>query len=215
MKLTHTLFAGVMSLAIAGCTSVDTASRNAAYQPAQPTVATAPEVQQQLSLASYSVTVPSKLVVSEANRYYPSGDIVWRGDAIGDRHAQVKAIFDASLAKAKQTTSGGYPVVVDVEVVRFHALTEKARYTVGGVHAITFKLQLKHAKTGELLAPTRMVTADLQAFGGEQAVRAEAAGLTQKVRITAHLAEVFRQEMAQYGAYRNEALGFFQAVNKL
>ena len=38
------------------------------------------------------VTVPEHLKVSEANMYYPIADIVWRGEAPGDRHQQVAAV---------------------------------------------------------------------------------------------------------------------------
>ena len=45
--------------------------------------------------------------------------------------------------------------------------------------------------------------------GGKQT----AAGLTQKVRITAHLAEVIRQELTTVEGFKNPQLGLIQAMN--
>jgi len=52
------------------------------------------------NVVDYSVRVPSNLTISEANSYYPVADIVWRGDALGDRHMQVAKIFQDSLERA-------------------------------------------------------------------------------------------------------------------
>lgn len=160
-----------------------------------------------------SIAVPRSLTVSEANRYLPKGDIVWRGDPIGDRYAQVAAIFDAAMAKGAQSVKGATPVALDIKVTRFHALTEKARYSVGGVHNITFDLTLRDPGTGAVLAETRTVHADLDAFGGRAAIAADARGQTQKVRITNHLAEVIRQELTHADGFQNPRLGIVQAMN--
>ncbi len=169
--------------------------------------------QSPVRISSIIVRVPRSLKVSEANRYLPGGDIVWREDPIGDRHAQVQKIFEDSFQRTAQVLDGPVPVQIDVQVRRFHALTEKARYTVGGVHAITFDLAIKNPETGELLVPIRTVRADLDAFGGQQALAAEARGLTQKVRITGHLSEVMRQELTNPKGYENASLGFMQMLN--
>ena len=158
--------------------------------------------------------MPQSLKVSEANRYYPSGDIVWREDPLGDRHDQVKAIFQTALQRGADTMTSGAPVILDVKVSRFHALTEKARYTVGGVHSIAFTMQLRDANTGALIGEPHQVKAALKAFGGQHAIEAEARGETQKVRITAHLADVLRQEMASVG-FQTPNLGVMQAANQL
>ena len=160
-----------------------------------------------------TITVPRSLTVSEANRYIPKGDIVWRGDPIGDRHAQVAAIFDTAITRGAQSVQGAVPVALDIEVTRFHALTEKARYSVGGVHNISFDLTLRDPATGAALAETRQVQADLDGFGGQQAINADARGQTQKVRITDHLAEVIRQELTTAEGFANPRLGFIQAMN--
>lgn len=163
----------------------------------------------------FSVSVPDTLVVSERNGYYPGADIVWREDPIGDRHAQVKAIFDTAFARGAKEISGSKPVNVEVLVERFHALTEKARYTIGGVHAITFKMQLRDPKTGALLTEPKRIKADLDALGGLAAIRAENQGITQKVRITQHLANVLKTELETVEGHSNVQLGLVQAINQI
>lgn len=168
-----------------------------------------------VSVNSITVRVPRSLKVSERNSYMPRGDIVWRGDPIGDRHAQVQQIFETALTRGAAQVNGPVKVDIDVQVTRFHALTEKARYTTGGVHAITFDLAVKDPATGQLLMPVRTVRADLEGFGGQQAILADARGETQKVRITQHLSEVIRQELSNPEGYRNASLGFIQMLNSL
>ena len=159
--------------------------------------------------------MPRSLKVSEANSYIPRGDIVWREDPIGDRHAQVQKIVQDAMARGVTPLNGPVKADLHIQVDKFHALTEKARYTTGGVHAITFQMALKDAETGELLVPAKTVRADLDAFGGKQALQAEARGLTQKVRITNHLAEVIRQELSNPEGYKNASLGVIQLMNRM
>lgn len=151
-----------------------------------------------MTVTGIKIRVPRTLSVSEANSYYPRADIVWRGDPIGDRHAQVSAIFNEGFAAGTKDMQGDTDVIIDVEVVRFHSLTEKARYSIGGVHNIKFNITLYRASTGEALAPTRGVEADLPAYGGDEAIEAERQGQTQRVRVTNFLAQVIRQEMSRY-----------------
>ncbi len=167
-----------------------------------------------LNVAETRVDVPPGLKVSEKNRYYPSGDIVWRGDPPGDRHAQVAAIFRDAAARGTAGMTGGTPVIVEIEVERFHSLTEKARYSVGGVHDINFVLTLRDPETGQVLNGPRRVQADLKAYGGQAAIAADQRGETQKVRITDHLAEVIRAELTLPGSSRNEGLGLMSGFNK-
>lgn len=164
---------------------------------------------------SVTVVVPRSLKVSERNSYLPRGDIVWREDPIGDRHAQVQKIVQDAMVRGVSALNG--PVSVDLEIVvsRFHALTEKARYTTGGVHAITFDVILKDPATGAQLTPPRTVRADLEEFGGQQAIIAMAQGQTQKVRITDHLAWVIQQELTNPEGYKNASLGFIQLLNHI
>tara|TARA_B100000780_G_C20769932_1_gene305734 strand:+ start:100 stop:264 length:165 start_codon:yes stop_codon:yes gene_type:complete len=44
---------------------------------------------------------------------------------------------------------------------------------------------------------------------------AEARSLTQKIRITNHLAEVIRQELTSQDGFQNPKLGFIQALNNI
>lgn len=217
MKTIKLMMALVVGGLVSACASPDTATRNARFVPEAPKLqATVPAItKSSVRIERINVSVPRTLKVSERNLYYPGGDIVWREDPIGDRHAQVKAIFEAGFAKGAAQMDGLVPVVLDVQVQRFHALTEKARYSTGGVHNIIFKMRLRDAVTGLALGEPYEVTADLAAFGGRHALAAEARGQTQKVRITDHLAEVIRQELTNPEGYKNARLGFLQAVNKL
>lgn len=223
MKPIKLIAALTLSALVSACATTDIASRNATFDTSTPRMSfqaptDAPAMPQFLAsvhVSQINVVVPQSLRVSEANRYYPSGDIVWRGDPIGNRHAQVKAIFEAALRKSATVVEGPIPALLDVEVMRFHALTEKARYTTGGVHSITFRLTVRDARTGLALAEPHIVKADLDGFGGQQAIEADRRGDTQKVRITAHLAEVIRQELETPGGYKNAKLGLFQTLNKL
>lgn len=244
MPMLRNMMMLVLGLGLSACASVDVATRNAPFEPmpsGQPLLpegyqhqpvalpldgvvlaaavpaqaATAPADLAAMHVTRVSVSVPRSLSVSEANRYLPRGDIVWREDPIGDRHMQVQKIVQAAVERGAASADGPVPVVLNVRVTRFHAVTEKARYTVGGVHSIGFELALSDPATGELLTPVRKVQADLDAFGGQQALRAEAAGQTQKVRITNHLAEVIRQELSNPEGYQNPNLGFMQVLNKI
>lgn len=208
------------ALVCVGLISACAQAPNDLAAPERVTAKQAPAVSAQSTAPDYrvnaiNVVVPRSLEVSERNSYYPGGDIVWREDPIGDRHAQVKAIFDAAFARGAQNVQGAQSVDVDVEVTRFHALTERARYTIGGVHAISFLITLRDPATGAALEPTKRVHADLDALGGLAAIRAENQGITQKVRITQHLAEVLRQELSEADGHKNAQLGVVQAINKL
>lgn len=160
-----------------------------------------------VSVRSVQVRVPRELEVSEANRYFPGGDIVWREDPFGDRHAQVQAIVQDAMQQGVAGLDGAVPVDLDIEVVRFHALTEKARYSTGGVHGLQFTMTLKDAASGQALTEPRLIKADLKAYGGQKAIAAMQRGETQKLRITRHLAEVIRTEIAAPGSYRPADLG--------
>lgn len=166
-------------------------------------------------IASINVTVPRTLVVSEKNRFYPEGDIVWRGDPRGDRYQQVEAIFREAMTRGTDNMSDGLPAVLDIEVARFHALTEKARYFTGGVHDITFTITLRDPATGQALTPPREIEADFKGLGGRAAIAAEQHGQTQKLRITEHLAKVIRQELTAPGSYHAESMGLMGLFNTL
>lgn len=163
-------------------------------------------------VTAVQVSVPRELKVSESNRYLPNGDIVWREDPLGDRYVQVQTIVQNAMNRGVAGLDGPVPVVLDIQISKFHALTEKARYTTGGRHGIIFDMAVTHAETGALLLPVRSVRADLNAFGGQQALMAIAHGKTQKIRITEHLAAVIRRELTQPEGYENASAGFVQML---
>lgn len=167
-----------------------------------------------VDVRSIKVLVPRTLKVSEANRYLPAGDIVWREDPLGDRYAQVQKIFEDALATGTKNVEGDTPVALYVQVMRFHALTEKARYTTGGVHSIKFGYALKNLQTGEWLGKPRVVEADLNALGGHAALASERRGESQKSRISTHLAQVIYEELSVEQGHKNARLGVIQQLNK-
>ncbi len=213
MRVLKLMFALVAGAVLTACSVAPEATRNAPSTLTTQELATAP-APTSFNIQSVRVNVPRSLVVSEANRYYPGGDIVWREDPLGDRHLQVqKIVQDAMIQGVKSLTPGSVPAMLDIEVTRFHALTEKARYTVGGVHALQFKMLLRDLETGEAFSEPHFVKADFKALGGQAAVYAEQAGQTQKVRITNHLAGVIQMELTQPGGYVAENMGLIGVFN--
>ena len=203
----------VLGGSLAACGNVpDIASRNAPFEtlpPNNPTQAASkptPQLQAAafsqaavpLSVTGIDVRVPQTLTVSEANSYYPREDIVRRGDPIGDRHAQIGAIIHDAFQRGTADMARPTPVFLEVEVLRFHSVTEKTRNSVGGVHNIVFNLTVRRASSGAALGPTRLVSADLPALGGRAAIEADRQGQTQKVRVTDFLSYTIRQELARF-----------------
>ena len=141
-------------------------------------------------LADVRVTVPKTLVVSEAKSLLPSADIVWREDPLGDRYAQVATIMDTAVTRGAQGLRGSRPVIIDVTVTRFHALTFEAeqRPQNWGVHNIRFIAQVVDARTGEVLLAPAEIHAELPALSGTQMREARRGGATQKSMITNHVA---------------------------
>lgn len=150
-----------------------------------------------MDVTGINVRVPQSLTVSEANGYYPRADIVWRGDGLGDRRQQVKTIFEEAFTSGTSTMNGDRPVIVDVQVKRFHSLTERARERVGGVHNMEFFLTVYDAQTGDVVLPARFVEANLPALGGVAAIEAVQRGQTQRVRVTTYLSLVIQDELGK------------------
>lgn len=245
MTLRTMILSAALGCSLSACASVDVPSRNAPFETLPATQSgiaqgyeaiddLAPDLQPQavtrviasgvldtpqagtsFSVSQVNVRVPRTLKVSEANRYLPQGDIVWREDPLGDRHAQVQTIVQAAMEQGVRPLNGQVSAELDVEVLRFHALTQKARYTTGGVHAITFTMVLRDAETGEALTPVRRIDADFTAYGGRRALVAIAQGQTQKVRITDELAKVVQQEILRPGTRQKRRGGLILALNKL
>ncbi len=197
----------VLSKVILGVVAL--AALTACVKPGEVTRAAAPnlELATASDIASQAVTafnvtdvrvnVPRTLEVSEANTFKPKADIVWREDPLGDRYQQVEVILQAAFERGVTTLNEGRDVVLDIQLHEFHALTQRTRYTYGGTHAIRFSLTVLDGTTGAVLEPARVIQADLKAFGGGEALAAEARGETQKVRITDHLAKVVLFEMTR------------------
>lgn len=186
------------ALSLAACAPAPVATRAEGGALALPTTGTAQTpVAAAYDVQRVDVVVPRSLKVSEANAYYPVADIVWRGEPIGDRHAQVEAMWREASDRATAPMSSGTPVVVTVEVTRFHCLTEKTRYSFGGVHSLHFLLTVTNASTGEVIDGPRRVVADVKASGGNKAIQEEAQGITQRVVIVDRLAQVLASELAR------------------
>ncbi|MGD9919489.1 MAG: DUF6778 family protein [Paenirhodobacter sp.] len=193
IRTTARLAALVLALAaMAGCAQIEPATRAANEATALDEIVvdgSAPVAAPEWKVSAVRVAVPRTLHVSEANLYYPIADIVWRGEARGDRYAQVSAIFTEAAGRATAEMTEGRPVVVDIEVIRFHALTEKTRYTFGGTYGVKFALTVRDAETGAILEGPRVIDHGFPASGGQKAIDEESRGLTEKVVITQFLAD--------------------------
>jgi len=197
----------LMALGLAACAGPQPASRGMA-QPEPGLSLLAPAdvsadipagvvvMQPKYRVAEVRVSVPRSLTASEANTFHPNADIVWRGDPRGDRHVQVTQLFNAALIEGTAGMAAGPEVVVEVVVTRFHCLTEKTRYTVGGVHSMKFDLTVRDKATGAILEGPRPVVADVKASGGAAAIAEDQAGRTQKVVVIERLSEVIRRELS-------------------
>ncbi len=141
-------------------------------------------------LSEVRVSVPKSLVVSEAKSLLPSADIVWREDPLGDRYAQVGKIIEAAVLRGAQGLRGSRPVIIDITVTRFHALTYEAELSNSdwGVHNVDFIAQVLDARTGAVLVAATKIRAETPAWSGAQMRAARQKGITQKSMITNHVA---------------------------
>ena len=147
-------------------------------------------VSQGWRLSDVRVSVPKTLVVSEAKSLLPNADIVWREDPLGDRYIQVDKIVTDAVRQGAQGLPGTRPVIIEVTVTRFHALTFEAelRGQDWGVHNVDFIARVIDASTGEVLLRDTQIRAELPALSGNQMVEARKQGQTQKKMISAHVA---------------------------
>ncbi|MDJ0822029.1 MAG: hypothetical protein QNJ09_09520 [Paracoccaceae bacterium] len=209
MKLIRVIAGLTVALSLSACASTEFTMRNAPFETlpddaiTQPTAVPAPEMPittaSNFKIVNHAIRVPEDLRVSEANLYYPFADIVWRGDPFGDRREQIASIFSESVKRANLDAQGTTPARMEITLNRFHSITEKTRYTVGGTHAISFFVTLRDPQTGAILAAPWKVKANLKAFGGRRAIEADKQGLGMKERIQRHLARVLAAELAQPG----------------
>ena len=148
------------------------------------------EVSRGWRVVDVRVAVPDTLKVSEAKSLLPAADIVWREDPLGDRHPQVAAIMRNATLRGASGLRGSRPVVIELTMLRFHALTFEAetRLSNAGVHNIDFIAQVVDAGTGAILAGPVEIEASLPAYSGDQMRQMRAQGQTQKSQITAHVA---------------------------
>jgi hypothetical protein len=182
-------------LALSACGTANTVSRSNA--PEALTLATSGPraVAPRYTVEAVDITIPHSLKVSEANTYLPVADIVWRGDPPGDRYAQVASILADGLRAGTIDMTQGPRVQVEIVLTRFHALTEKTRYTVGGNHAIHFDMTVRDVATGAILDGPRRIVADVKASGGARAIAEEQMGRTQRVVIVERLSQVIQREL--------------------
>lgn len=185
----------LMVSVVSACGGIPQVTRGTAFS--DPVQAGVPMVQPDYNVQDLTIGFEPGLRVSEANSYYPIADIVWRGDSFGDRFEQISAIARGAMEPVTGGMKGANPVTVDVMFTRFHSLTEKTRYSVGGTHSIRFVLTVRDARSGVVVDGPRRVDASFPAFGGSAALAAEQRGETQKVRVSARLAEVIAQELSR------------------
>ena len=201
---------------VSACSSPQTTTRNLNAADVAPGATSAAAIMMpNAKIRNITVSVPQTLTVSEANSYFPKGDIVWRGDLYGDRYEQVKNIVMQSAQDLAASLDGTRPVNMHIEVTRFHGLSEKARYSTGGVHNMNFIVTLTDPATGTILRGPRHIVSNLDAFGGKEAIQADRVGHTQKARVTAFLTQVLHTELTQPGGYVDQKKGFFVALNKM
>ncbi len=196
MTLIKKSFFVVLGSFVAACDMPETATRNvplstSPLEIAETTAAPA------YSFQSMSFSAPSDIVVSEGNGFYPNADVVWRGDPIGDRIAQIASIFETSFERAGGSLNGETPINVQVELVRFHGVTERTRFSVGGNYDMHFFMTVLHAETGEVLQERRFLQFDLGAPGGAAALLLEQSGQTEKVRVTDFLSQTLATELSR------------------
>jgi hypothetical protein len=186
---------------LSACAGGDLVSRNAPFQSsllnAQEGEAHAPvPLNPSYRVVDVKVDVPASLTTSEQNGIKPRVDILWQEDPVGDRHAQVRELMTAALEEGVSSVNGSRDVVLEVVMTRFHALTKRTRYSIGGEHEVWMYVAVRDAKTGELLEPARRVGFDHR-VSAEQALENDAKGLNQRLEITALVKDMIRHELTR------------------
>lgn len=158
-----------------------------------------PDLDRDYRLVDFGFATLPDLAVSEANTYYPQADVVWRGDPMGDRIAQIEALFTEAARRnldgGADVKNTGTPVAMDVTLVRFHGLTRRTQFSTGGVYNIVFDVVIRDAGTGAVIEPSRRVVANLDAWGGNTNAQLEEQGVTQKIRVTDFLTTVLADQL--------------------
>ena len=195
MKSLHITVAIAALFALGACSTQNVVSRGTNTQTAFLTEEIAELRAPTYNITAVNVVAPSSLVVSEENSYFPHADIVWRGDLPGNRYEQVATMMESAFTNGVAGMQSGRAVVLNVEITRFHSLTERTRASIGGTHDIDFDITIVDAATGLVIEPTRHIESSLKALGGQKAVLAESHGQTQKVRVSTFLASLIQQEL--------------------
>ena len=140
-------------------------------------------------VAAVNVSVPSSLTVSEQDTLLPKADILWLEDPRGDRYEQVATIMRDAIRKGASGLGGSRPVVLDVTMTRFHAMTWRAEtLSSGGVDDVEFDMVVRDARTSEVIYGPEHIEASFPAMTGSAMASARMRGETQKSQITAHVA---------------------------
>lgn len=205
MKMFRTAAALVLAMGLGACADVGDVTRASPLLPLIGGSGDAPAivpVSRNYKVVAVDVTVPANLVVAEDNSYKPRGEIVWREDGPGDRRAQVDGLITDALTGAVAGLNGARKVRLEVVVTRFHALSEKARFSAPsglGKHDIWMTMAVLDSATGEVIEPARPVGFKIDAHTSEDAIADMARGITQRSRISEALVAMVRRELGVAG----------------
>jgi hypothetical protein len=196
----RSLVAFALVLGLSACVAPGAATRNAPMQAVSDLSVASKDgvlaVTPAYDVADVRITVPTSLKVSEANLFYPVADIVWRGEPVGDRYAQITQILREAAAGGTAGMNKGQKIVLDITLTRFHSLTEKTRFTVGGMHTLRYDLTVRDAATGTILSGPQKIVADVRGAGGNAAIAEEMAGRTQRVVVIEALGASLRRALS-------------------
>ncbi len=154
-------------------------------------------------LTGVRVAVPTELrVARNPDELFPKQEIVWWGDPDGNRRAQVAKIVEDAAKLGAIGLPGRRNVVLEIKVALFHGVTPRARRSpvAPAWHDINFSATIRDASSGAVLAQESSLNADIIAFRGTQAQKAEREGQTQKVRVSNRIALVVHEWLESSGA---------------
>lgn len=154
-----------------------------------------PQMDRSYDLQGLNFSALPDLSVSEDNSIYPFADVVWRGDPPGPRVAQIGALFQEAATRNAAVINGTVPVVVDVTLVRFHGVTDRTRFSIGGVYNVIFDMTVRNATTGVVIEPTRRVEGNLRGEEGTIELGLDARGSTQRARVVDFLTTLLRAQL--------------------
>lgn len=120
------------------------------------------------TVSDVTVAVPETLSTTEENSAVPEADIVWHGEPVGDRRAQVAAILTEGIEAGSAGLGGTQPVTISATVTQFHAVTPEGErlirtFTNAGVDDIKYTIQVNDARTGAALTEPQAIEASMPA----------------------------------------------------